>query len=681
MNKFGNLKLNTKLTLALAAGLAATLAIIFLAMGWVIGRQMDTARTSDLHKRNLALLSGVEALQQALDDDVVSLMNAFKVQLAGLRVGPAGELLTAAGVPLAQRYDEVDLLARNAGANATLFEKRGDDFVRITTSVQKADGSRAVGTQLARDGAAYAAVSRGQTYIGRAELFGKLFDTVYEPIVLDGKTVGVYYVGRDIGPAVRTLAERTGRVPVGQTGFFAIVDAKGVAVLHPRQTGQRLTETGSQPFQAAYREMLRQQSGKLVFTDDNGTQMTAVFDTMQGWQWTAVAVVPTAELMAVVHTVRLGLGLGGLALLAVQLLVLRALMARLATGPLARLADEVSRAERGELALALAAHGETRDEVRRLETALARTFGRLRELVGQVRSAAQQVNVASQEIRTGTQDLSARTEQQATSLQETASSVEQITGNVRQSGQRAASANQVAQSAGLAAQRGGQAIGQVVDTMQDIAAGAARVQQIVSVIDAIAFQTNILALNAAVEAARAGEQGKGFAVVASEVRSLAQRSSQAAREIKDLIGTSTAQVGQGAQLVTEAGKVVDELVRSVRQVAVTVEEICTASGEQITGIEQVNQAVRDIDAVTQQNAALVEQATAATLSWPSRPRRWRRRWRCSRTGPLAPSQLGRQGGKVAPSRRRAAAGDGRPRRKANAGGTLGMKGAAGPAWP
>jgi methyl-accepting chemotaxis protein len=238
----------------------------------------------------------------------------------------------------------------------------------------------------------------------------------------------------------------------------------------------------------------------------------------------------------------------------------------------------------------------------------------LRTTVSQVRQSTDSISTASGEIATGNQDLSARTEQTASNLQRAASSMEQITGTVKQSADSARQANQLASSAAEVAARGGSVVSQVVTTMDEINASSKKISDIIGVIDGIAFQTNILALNAAVEAARAGEQGRGFAVVASEVRSLAQRSAQAAKEIKGLIGASVDRVEAGSRLVADAGKTMSEIVGSVQRVSDIIGEITAASSEQSDGISQVNQSVTQLDQMTQQNAALVEESAAAAES-------------------------------------------------------------------
>ena len=239
---------------------------------------------------------------------------------------------------------------------------------------------------------------------------------------------------------------------------------------------------------------------------------------------------------------------------------------------------------------------------------------KMAEVIVQVRDASQTINTAANEIATGNNDLSQRTEQQASSLEETAASMEELASTVKNNAENAKQANQLAGAASTVAIRGGDVVGQVVGTMAEINASAKKIEDIISVIDGIAFQTNILALNAAVEAARAGEQGRGFAVVAGEVRNLAQRSASAAKEIKELISDSVTKTAEGTAQVEQAGKTMQDIVSSVQRVTDIMGEITAASTEQSAGIDQINTAITSMDEVTQQNSALVEEAAAAAES-------------------------------------------------------------------
>ncbi|MGM1307834.1 methyl-accepting chemotaxis protein [Escherichia coli] len=280
--------------------------------------------------------------------------------------------------------------------------------------------------------------------------------------------------------------------------------------------------------------------------------------------------------------------------------------------PMNRLIDSIRHIAGGDLVKPIEVDGS--NEMGQLAESLRHMQGELMRTVGDVRNGANAIYSGASEIATGNNDLSSRTEQQAASLEETAASMEQLTATVKQNAENARQASHLALSASETAQRGGKVVDNVVQTMRDISTSSQKIADIISVIDGIAFQTNILALNAAVEAARAGEQGRGFAVVAGEVRNLAQRSAQAAREIKSLIEDSVGKVDVGSTLVESAGETMAEIVSAVTRVTDIMGEIASASDEQSRGIDQVGLAVAEMDRVTQQNAALVEESAAAAAA-------------------------------------------------------------------
>ena len=318
-----------------------------------------------------------------------------------------------------------------------------------------------------------------------------------------------------------------------------------------------------------------------------------------------------AELLEVKNRMGLLLVLVLVAVVAVAV-ALAAITVRTITGPVAAAVKVSEALARGDLTQRISAQG--KDELGLLMNSLGRTVGQLNGIVRQIKTASDAVGTAAQEIGQGHADLSSRTEQQASSLEETAASMEEMTATVSQNAENARKASKRASEAAAVAERGGQAVAMVVSTMEGISESSKKIADIIGVIDGIAFQTNILALNAAVEAARAGEQGRGFAVVASEVRSLAQRSAAAAKEIRQLISDSVGRIDEGSKQVEHAGETMAEIVGTVKRVNKRIAEISAASQEQSQSLAQVSDTVQQLEKVTQQNAAMVEEATAASAS-------------------------------------------------------------------
>jgi methyl-accepting chemotaxis protein len=361
-------------------------------------------------------------------------------------------------------------------------------------------------------------------------------------------------------------------------------------------------------------------TARITSAQDANTDLGKVKEAVHGMESTSDAmseraVARAASAAARIDAVRsraqaLQLGLSALALLVAGALCVA--VTRSITRPIALAVAVAEKVAGGDLSSHIDVAGH--DETSRLLAALKKMNDSLTDIVGQVRTASDSIATGSNQIATGNADLSQRTEEQASNLQQTAASMEQLTSTVQQNADNARTATQLAIGASEVAAEGGMVVGRVVDTMQSISASSKKIADIIGVIDGIAFQTNILALNAAVEAARAGEQGRGFAVVAAEVRSLAQRSAHAAREIKSLIGESVEKVEAGTALVGQAGKTMGDIVVQVKRVSDLIGGISASSGEQSTGIGQIGAAVSQLDQVTQQNAALVEESAAAAES-------------------------------------------------------------------
>jgi methyl-accepting chemotaxis protein len=429
--------------------------------------------------------------------------------------------------------------------------------------------------------------------------------------------------------AQKQALERLKAMRYGKDGYYTILDSRPTVLMHPMKAelvGKDMSDFKDPNGKYIYKDVagIAKDSGEgwieYVWTKSGSADPKQVFPkgayvlTYKPWDWTFMTGLYLDDLQDAFiqdlwRSALLLLGIG-VALSGIVLLVIRSTEKSLGGDP-EDVADIAHKIAAGDLAVKVNTKANDQSS---LLFAMKTMRDSLAKVVGEVRQGTDTIATASAQIAAGNMDLSSRTEQQASSLEETAASMEELTSTVKQNADNARQANQLAESASSVAVKGGRVVSQVVDTMSAINSSSKKIVDIIGVIDGIAFQTNILALNAAVEAARAGEQGRGFAVVAAEVRSLAQRSAAAAKEIKALIGDSVEKVDEGSKQVLDAGQTMDEIVGSVKRVTDIMAEITVASQEQTSGIEQINQAITQMDQVTQQNAALVEEAAAAAAS-------------------------------------------------------------------
>jgi len=613
---------------------ATLLALFLLAITISISRAIE-ARAGNEVLGSTKLLTGlIASSDKDLRIRTATLAKALQTTLRGsLTVDPSGmevagrttPVLKLDGAPINLNFKISDHFTELTGAVATVFVRDGDDFVRVSTSLKNDKGARAVGTVLSHEHPGYQAVLAGKSYIGLANLFGRRYMTQYDPLRdAGGHVVGLTFVGIDFSEYLASLKEAIRKLTLGTSGYYYVLNAQpgpdyGTLVVHPALEGQSVLDSKDTDGRFFIKEIMETKSGLIKYPWINAAlgettprDKLVAYTYYADWNWIVAGGTYVDEYLGEVQQLLHYFELLGM----VVVLLLSGgwywLIRRYIVAPIAEVSLTAETLARGNLTVNL---DESRhDEIGHLMRAMNQIGKGLTGVVQTVRQNSESVAATSAEIAMGNQNLSSRTESQASALEQTAASMEELGSTVKLNAEHAHTASDLAVTASQVASRGGEVVSQVVETMRGINDSSRRIADIIGVIDGIAFQTNILALNAAVEAARAGEQGRGFAVVAGEVRSLAQRSAEAAKEIKSLISDSVDRVERGSGLVDQAGHTMQEVVEAIRRVSNVVAEISTASQQQSAGVAQVGEAVTQMDQSTQQNAALVEEMAAAASS-------------------------------------------------------------------
>ncbi|ABC79808.1 methyl-accepting chemotaxis protein [Anaeromyxobacter dehalogenans] len=606
--------LATKLVVSIGLAFALVLGG-FTAVSAAFTARTVEQQTADALRGRVALVRDMVGVYDAsLARATADLLRVFRASYPeGIRSDPSRaayvEGVALPGLAAGERmvdldYPTVDRFTATSGAVATVFARAGGDFVRITTSVQRDDGRRAVGTFLGADHPAHRHLLEGEPYTGKAVLFGRDFFTRYEPILQDGKVIGALFVGVDFTEGLAALRERIRAVRTGDQGYFLVVDASGGAgrnrmIVHPTRAGEAAPD-GLAPALAARggaAEGLR-----IAGADAKGAARAelATCQVFEPWEWLVCGAVPEEELKHDGRRLGLLLSVGGAALVAVLAGLALWLVRRLVLEPLARTARFAERVAGGDLASELEVRA--RDEVGALGEALNEMVRALRAVVGTLRSASDAVAEACQALSASTAQIAEGASEQAAGAETASGATTELAARVRDVAGGAAETESLAARSAASAAAGGKAVRRAVEAVQEIAGRTA-------VIEEIAHQTNLLALNAAIEAARSGVHGRGFAVVATEIRRLAERSRAAAAEIGAL-GASTV---QAARL---AGEALDAVVPDIARTSELVRGMAGATEEISAGAHEVTGAIGQLDAAIQASASSSEElaSTAARLA-------------------------------------------------------------------
>jgi methyl-accepting chemotaxis protein-2 (aspartate sensor receptor) len=573
--------LGTKLSITNFVWVASILGLLVLGIAWDVSKSLQARMNSEMQQGIQTLHNFIESNDKELRQRTQFLADSLAHSLQGtLSLDTSGSepVLSLDGQPLNGNDAHLQAFTRSTGAVATVFAAQGQgDFVRIATTLKNEKGEAVLGSRLDRAHPAYAAIQAGQAYMGLAHLFGRQYMTHYRPLKdAAGATVGIAFVGQDFSQLLEHFKDSIRALKVGQTGYYFVLDAadgpqRGQLVVHPALEGKNISESKDGDGRFFIRDMLDRKQGSIAYPwtnpgEDQPRDKLVVFSHYEPWNWVIATSAYVDEFVSETRRLILQfalMGLGAVLLLsAAWFLLIRRMIVR----PLKQASHMAYAIADGDLTVRV--HSDRQDEIGHLLEAMNTTSTGLTRVVGTVHEQAHSVALASAEIAQGNQDLAAVTE-------------------------------------------GGQAVRKVVQTMQGIDASSKKIADIIGVIDGIAFQTNILALNAAVEAARAGEHGRGFAVVAEEVRALAGRSAEAAKEIKQLISHSVAEIHTGNHEAAYAGETMEQAMAEIRKVTQLISDISHASGEQNNGVAQVAEAITHIDQTTQKNAALVEEMAGA----------------------------------------------------------------------
>jgi methyl-accepting chemotaxis protein len=613
-----SLSVNRKVMLFSVVLLPALLCALALAGGLLAQATLERTATEDLEARVALAEEMVKVYARSLERAAGDLHRVFGSYLPGairrvpdrtVRVGEVETPELAAGDrTLNLDPGAVDRFHQVTGSVATVFARAGDDFVRITTSLRKEDGSRALGTWLGKAHPAWSRLLDGKEYTGKAVLFGRDYLTRYVPILEGEEVIGALFIGLEFTDGLAALKERLHRLEVGHGGYFFVVDARpgdtfGRLIVHPSREGELLGARSGAAERGLLEGLAAAPRGTRVapLADAAGkaaTEKVAAFAAFPDWQWIVCAVVDRAEVLAEGRRLAVSLCAFGLCAVFLLALLVRRFSMELVVRPLERAAAFARAVAGGDLTVE--AHAERDDEFGELARSHGAMVGALRQVVGTIRASSATLTIASDGLRASTQQAAEGATEQASSAEEASSNIEQTTVAVQQNAASATETEAIASSAATGAAEGYEATSRTIAAMREIAVK-------IGVIEEIAAQTNLLSLNAAIESARSGEHGRAFAVVAQEVRKLADRSRDVASDIVRLSASSVA-------LAERSGALLQRMVPEIQRTSELVRGIAAASQQQSVSLRQVTESIQQLDRVIQVNAASAEELSSTATS-------------------------------------------------------------------
>ncbi len=608
--KKNTLRLGSKLIIVQALAILVVLLILALAAGQLIKSKFTEQSSKEMADLNKRIIEMIDVYNFKLKEHAVSLSNVL------INYGNNEKR----GQHISQ--DNIDRFSRITGAVATLFVREGDDFRRVNTSLRKQDGSRALGTLLDRNHPGYKKVLAGESYTGPAVLFGRNYMTHYEPIRTGDVVTGIYFIGLDFTEGIKNLKNKIRSIRVSKSGYVFIIEGnksveRGKAVVHisDKLENKDLTDLKDNNGNEFIKTMLRDMNGivKYNWTDESGSgPKYAVFNYYDEWNWIIAASAMEHDVVSTGLILRNYIFAGFFFCSIIILAVLYAAVRKMITVRFSRLNSIIKDLAEGEGDLTVRLNTDIKDEIGLLSEDFNRFLDDLEIMIHEIMQAGQNLVHTVEDISEGNQNLSKRTAEQSASLEEVTSTLEEALTSLTMNVENAQKAKDMTGEGASRAAEGNNIAGEAVDAINQISESSKKIMVMLNIIHEITFQTNLLALNAAVEAARAGENGRGFAVVAGEVRSLAQRSGTAAKQIEGIIRDSISKIERGASMVNKAGSVLAEIADSSKRTAALIVEMNVASIEQRQGMSQINTAMTSLDSMTQQNAALVEETAVAS---------------------------------------------------------------------